>query len=133
MLHTPINYQKEIQNKLTKNLLDMIVLQILNQQPMHGYQIITKTRKTFGIYFGPSTIYPLLTNLKKKGYLNSLWDMTAEKPRKIFTITSIGKNILKFTENSLGTICKTITPTENKTTTQITTNNQPLEITPTIH
>jgi PadR family transcriptional regulator PadR len=114
MLHAPINNQKEIQNKHTKNLLEMIVLQILNQQPMHGYQIITKTRKTFGIYFGPSTIYPLLTTLERKGYLNSIWDMTAEKPRKIFTITSVGKNILKFTENSLGIICKTITPQKTK-------------------
>jgi PadR family transcriptional regulator PadR len=125
MPYTPINYQKEIQNKLTKSLIDMIILQNLNQQPMHGYQIITKTRKTFGIYFSPSTIYPLLTTLEKKGYLNSLWDTTAEKPRKIFTITSAGKNILKFTENSLGTICKTIhSPQTNKTT------PTPLTITP---
>jgi hypothetical protein len=35
-------------------------------QPMHGYQIITKIRKTFGVYFGPSTIYPLLGALEKK-------------------------------------------------------------------
>ena len=60
------NYQKEIQTKLTKGLLDMIILQFLDEQPMHGYQIITKTRKTFGIYFGPSTIYPLLGNLRKE-------------------------------------------------------------------
>ena len=100
MLQT-LNYQKEIQIKLTKNLLDMIVLQILNHQPMHGYQIITKTRKIFGIYFGPSTVYPLLATLEKKGYLNSTWDIATVKPRKIFTITPTGKNILKFTENSL--------------------------------
>jgi PadR family transcriptional regulator PadR len=117
MLHT-LNYQKEIQTKLTKNLLDMIVLQILDQQPMHGYQIITKTRKAFGVYFGPSTVYPLLATLEKKGYLNSTWDMVADKPRKVFTITSIGKNILKFTENAIGAICKTLHVPENKTTPQ---------------
>ena len=36
------NYQKEIQTKLTKGLLDLIVLQLLEQEPMHGYQLISK-------------------------------------------------------------------------------------------
>jgi len=101
-------HQKEIQTKLIKSLLDLIVLQQINQTPMHGYQIITQTHKTFGTHFGPSTIYPLLTNLEKKGYLNSTWNMTAEKPRKIFNITTTGKNILKLTENTLNNLYKTI-------------------------
>ena len=49
------NYQKEIQTKLTKGLLDMIILQFLDVTPMHGYQVITKIRKCFGVYFGPRT------------------------------------------------------------------------------
>ncbi|MCL1976796.1 MAG: PadR family transcriptional regulator [Candidatus Bathyarchaeota archaeon] len=107
------NYQKEIQTKLTKGLLDMIVLQLIGHQSMHGYQIITKIRKTFGIYFGPSTVYPFLANLEKKGYINSEWNLTAEKPRKIFTITAAGKTMLKFTEDSLGLICRTMHSVEN--------------------
>jgi len=107
------NCQKEIQTKLAKGLLDMIALQLIDQQPMHGYQVITKIRKTFGIYFGPSTIYPLLANLEKKGYLNSAWNMDFEKPRKVFTITTAGQTMLKFTENSLGLICRTLQSVEN--------------------
>jgi DNA-binding PadR family transcriptional regulator len=52
------NYQKETQTKLTKGLLDMIILQYLDKESMHGYQLITKIRKGFGVYFGPSTVYP---------------------------------------------------------------------------
>lgn len=111
-------HQKEIQTKLTKSLLDLIVLQQINQEPMHGYQILTKTKKIFGTYFGPSTIYPLLTSLEKKGYLNSTWNMTTDKPRKVFSITTAGKNILKFTENSLNTLCKTLHTTEKTPQTQ---------------
>ncbi len=107
------NCQKEIQTKLAKGLLDMITLQLIDQQPMHGYQVITKIRKTFGIYFGPSTVYPLLANLEKKGYLNSEWNMTSEKPRKVFTITTAGQTMLKFTENSLGLICRTLQSVDN--------------------
>src|SRR3989304_10457086 len=68
------NPQKEVQTKLAKGLLDLIVLQFLNQQPMHGYQIITRIRKSFGVYFGPSTIYPFMAQLEKKGYIKNQWN-----------------------------------------------------------
>jgi PadR family transcriptional regulator, regulatory protein PadR len=99
-------YQKEVQTKLAKGLLDMIILQYLNQEPMHGYQIITKIRKNFGVYFGPSTIYPLLGQLEKKGYVKSTWNMDAQRPRKVYALSNAGKSILNFTESSLNLICK---------------------------
>jgi PadR family transcriptional regulator PadR len=105
--------QKEVQVKLMKGLLDLIVLQFLSSQPMHGYQVITKIRKTFGVYFGPSTIYPLLATLEKKGYVNSEWNMTTERPRKIYKLTNDGQSLLDFTENSLSFICRKIGPTTN--------------------
>ena len=70
-----VNSQKEVSTKLMKGLLDLIILQFLSTQPMHGYQIITKIRKNFGVYFGPSTIYPLLSTLEKKGFVKSEWNM----------------------------------------------------------
>jgi PadR family transcriptional regulator PadR len=107
------NHPKEIQTKLTKGLLDMIILQFLEQQPMHGYQVITKIRKSFGVYFGPSTIYPLLNSLEKKGYVKSQWNMDTERPRKVYSLTHEGEAALNFTEGSLNLICKIISP-ENK-------------------
>jgi PadR family transcriptional regulator PadR len=107
------NPQKEVQVKLMKGLLDLIVLQFLSSQPMHGYQVITKIRKTFGVYFGPSTIYPLLATLEKKGYVNSEWNMTTERPRKIYNLTNDGQSLLDFTENSLSFICRKIGSTTN--------------------
>jgi DNA-binding PadR family transcriptional regulator len=102
------NIQKEVQAKLAKGLLDLIVLQFLNGQPMHGYQIITKIRKNFGVYFGPSTIYPLLATLEKKGYVNSQWNMHTERPRKTYNLTNEGQTMLNFTENSLNLLCQRI-------------------------
>jgi PadR family transcriptional regulator, regulatory protein PadR len=111
MIHQPKgpqmpNHQKEAQNKLMKGLLDFIVLQLLNTQPTHGYQLIIKIRKNFGVRFGPSTIYPLLCALEKKGYIKSSWDTDTERPRKIYHLTQEGNNVLSFTENSLNLICK---------------------------
>lgn len=102
------NYQKEIQTKLTKGLLDMIILQFLDVAPMHGYEIITRIRKCFGVYFGPSTVYPLLGQLEKKGYVRSSWCMDGERPRKVYELTGDGEGVLSFTEGSLGLICRTL-------------------------
>jgi len=102
------NLQKEVQVKLAKGLLDLIILQFLNTQPIHGYEVITKIRKSFGVYFGPSTVYPLLSALEKKGYIASQWDMSNERPRKVYALTTDGKSMLNFTENSLNLLCQKI-------------------------
>jgi len=99
---------REVQNKLMKGLLDLVILQFLNAQPIHGYQIISSIRKNFGVYFGPSTIYPLLNSLEKKGYIKSQWDLSNERPRKVYKLTNEGHNLLNFTENSLNHICRKI-------------------------
>ena len=93
--------QREMQTKLTKGLLDMIVLQILDQEPMHGYQLIGKIRKNFGVTFGASTVYPFLDRLEKKGYLKSEWNTIAVRPQKVFSLTNNGRVVLNFSENSL--------------------------------
>jgi DNA-binding PadR family transcriptional regulator len=102
------NDQKEAQAKLTKGLLEMIIMQFLNQQPMHGYQIITKIRRCFGIYVGPSTVYPLLSALEEKGRVKSEWQMDGDRPKKVYKLTVEGQSILNFTENSLNLICKNL-------------------------
>jgi PadR family transcriptional regulator, regulatory protein PadR len=103
------NPQKDAQTKLIKGLLDLITLQLLNTQPMHGYQVIARIRKDYGIYFGPSTIYPMLNTLEKKGFIGSEWNIDTERPRKIYHLTSTGKNMLAFTEDSLDLLCRKIT------------------------
>ncbi|MDR1992144.1 MAG: PadR family transcriptional regulator [Nitrososphaerota archaeon] len=114
--------QKEVSTKLTKGLLDVIVLQLLSLEAMHGYQLIIKLRKNFGVYFGPSTIYPLLSTLEKKGFIDSKWDMSYERPRKIYRLTADGQSALNFTGESLAIICRKITlePTHEQNTTDIT-------------
>ena len=90
--------------KLMRGLLDLVVLQFLRAHPMHGYQIITSLRKQFGVYFGPSTIYPLLSVMEENGYIKSHWDLENERPRKVYDITPQGSELLGCTEDSLSHI-----------------------------
>jgi DNA-binding PadR family transcriptional regulator len=91
-----------------KGLLDLIILNYLKEEPMHGYGIISSLRKDFGVYFGPSTIYPLLNTLEKKGYVKSEWNFANERPRKVYHLAKSGEELLHFTEDSLKLICRTI-------------------------
>jgi len=97
---------REVKTKLMKGLLDLVVLQFLNHCPMHGYQIISDLRKNFGVYFGPSTIYPLLSSLEEKGYIKSIWDVESDRPRKVYCLTSQGLDLLNYTGDSLNQIYK---------------------------
>ena len=117
------NNQKQIQTKLTKGLLDMIILQYIEKEPMHGYEIITQIRKGYGVYFGPSTIYPLLATLEKKRYVKSSWNMQTQRPRKEYELTNEGKNLLNYTENTLNLICKNMVM-DNKIQIQIAPLNR---------
>ena len=76
---------------------------------MHGYNIITSIRKNFGVYFGPSTIYPLLGVLEERGYIKSQWNLKCERPKKVYSLTPDGTNLLKGTEESLNHICRKLT------------------------
>jgi len=100
---------KKVQIKLMKGLLDLVVLQFLKSQPMHGYQMITSIRKNFGVYFGPSTIYPLLSTLEEKGYIKSRWDLNNDRPRKVYSLKPDGHSLLNGTEESLNHICRRLT------------------------
>jgi len=99
---------KNVQTKLTKGLLDLIILQLLNAHPMHGYELMITIRKFYGVTFGASTIYPLLNMMEKKSYIKCQWDMNGERPRKVYGLTSGGKSLLDYTTGSLRTICKTM-------------------------
>ncbi|MCL2643366.1 MAG: PadR family transcriptional regulator [Candidatus Bathyarchaeota archaeon] len=105
-----VNIQKEIQSKLVKKLLDIIVLQFLRTQSMHGYELIAKIKKTLGVSFGPSTVYPLLSSLEKKACITSVWNMEGDRPKKVYSLTDEGQSVLISAENALSLICQRMSP-----------------------
>ena len=102
-----MNHQtiRKAEIKLVRGLLDLVVLGLLKEKSTHGYGIITNIRQKFGVYFGPSTIYPLLNELEKKGNIKSEWDLTHDRPRKVYSLTAEGISLLTGVEESLYQIC----------------------------
>jgi PadR family transcriptional regulator PadR len=102
-----MNHQtiRKAEIKLVRGLLDLVVLGLLKEKSLHGYGVITSIRRNFGVYFGPSTVYPLLSELEKKGNIKSEWDLTHDRPRKVYSLTTEGHSLLNGVEESLYQIC----------------------------
>jgi DNA-binding PadR family transcriptional regulator len=96
---------KKIQEKLTKNLLIPIILDMLNDKPMCGYEIIQAIRESYGVNFSASTIYPVLTHLDGKKLVSNEWKIESRHPKKVYKLTQQGQNELNFSISYLNLIC----------------------------
>lgn len=96
----------EVVVKMLKGMLDIVILRMLEGEPLHGYAVISQIRRQLGVYLGPSTIYPLLNAMEKKGYVKSHWNMDSERPRKVYEITDSGKTLLEESCTGLKIIIK---------------------------
>ena len=111
-----MNETREIQARLTKCMLELVVLQLLNERTMHGYEVIKQVRKEYGVYFGPSTIYPLLNTFEKKKLIKVRWEMHHGRPRRVYQLTYYGKNQLYLYVKTLAHLNLTMaTQKENST------------------
>ena len=87
----------KISRELLKGSTNMLVLSLLENENMYGYQMIKKlserSQNVFELQEG--TLYPILHNLERKNYITSYWDNTGTKKRKYYSITNEGKKHLK--------------------------------------
>ena len=84
-------------SSLLPGTLDMIVLQILHVQPMHGYAISQQVaRLSHGqLAADPGSLYPSLDRLQRKGWIRSRWMKSPTGRRaRYYTITSSGEQRL---------------------------------------
>ncbi|MEM2780909.1 MAG: PadR family transcriptional regulator, partial [Candidatus Bathyarchaeia archaeon] len=89
------NLKKEIVQHITKNLLDIQILRIINKQPTWGYQIKKQIEATSGLKIRHGTLYPLLRKLENKGLITSQKQQQGKRTRKIYTTTEKGKTYVE--------------------------------------
>ncbi len=73
--------------------LKYVILQLLEEKPRHGYEVIKALEERFGGLYTPSagTVYPTLTLLEDMGYARAA---TEEAGKKVYSITDEGKAYL---------------------------------------
>ena len=85
-------------SELIKGSVDTILLSLIMEAPMYGYQISRELeRRSQGYFvFKEGTLYPALRRLEKKGLVSSKWeDLPNGRRRRYYYITGQGLNFLK--------------------------------------
>ncbi len=86
-----------IDKSLISGSTTMLILRLLEEKDMYGYEMIEtlekKSRNVFQLKAG--TLYPLLHSLEEKRYLNTYEDTVNGKVRKYYSLTKSGKRFLK--------------------------------------
>ena len=83
--------------ELIKGNADSLLLYLMGQQPMYGYQIIRELEKRSQGYFQfrEGTLYPALHRLEKSGLILGKWQtLPSGRQRRYYYITEKGQRLL---------------------------------------
>lgn len=79
--------------ELKRGTLEMILLRLISERPMYGYELASTLENRGGNLFRlkEGTLYPVLYRLEKAGFIEARWE-TLERgvPRKYYRITKTG-------------------------------------------
>lgn len=82
---------------ILQGTLDMLVLQALQLQPMHGWGITERIEQWSDevLRVGQGTLYPALYRLERQGLITSAWQTTENNRRaRYYTLTKSGRTHL---------------------------------------
>ena len=88
-----MNYGRE----LLKGSTDSLLLYLINNQPMYGYQIIKEIEKRSNGYFQfkEGTLYPALHRLERDNLISGKWQILPNgQQRRYYYITERGQQVL---------------------------------------
>ena len=83
--------------ELLRGTLDLLVLQVLSEGPMHGYAIGQRIRQMSGevLQIEHGSLYPSLYRMESRGWLRSRWGQSDQGRRaKIYELTRTGERQL---------------------------------------
>jgi DNA-binding PadR family transcriptional regulator len=84
-------FKDEIVQRITRNLLDIQLLRLIQNQPMWGYMLKKTAETKFGVKLRHGALYPLLNALEKEGFIISNPQAQGGRIRKVYTITRKGE------------------------------------------
>ncbi len=83
-------------SQLLKGVLDMCLLALIAEEPSYGYEMVDKLQGRGLALVSEGSIYPLLSRLQKKGYIEGYFvESTGGPPRKYYRIAPPGRERLE--------------------------------------
>jgi len=85
-----------VEKSLTSGSMTMLILKLLSEKDMYGYEMIDTLRKKSQNVFElkAGTLYPLLHGLEEKGLLTVYEKEYVGKVRKYYSLTKEGRGLL---------------------------------------
>lgn len=86
-----------IERDLKRSSASVLVLALLEEEPLHGYEIGKRIEARSGgkIAFNAASLYPLLYRLEERGWISGQWQQKAgERRRRFYRITAEGRRTL---------------------------------------
>ena len=100
---------ENIKSQMRKGILEYCILSIINRQEVYTSDILEALRQA-DLLVVEGTLYPLLSRLKNNGLLKYRWqESTDGPPRKYFTLTDEGQEMLTALDGEWSVISKAIT------------------------
>ena len=85
------------QNDVLRGTLDLLILQTLSLEPMHGWGIAHRIQQISkdALQIGQGSLYPALQRLEEKGWIDADWQHTEQGRRaKYYRLSRSGRKAL---------------------------------------
>lgn len=83
-------------DQMRKGSTEILILSLLIERPMYGYEINQQLEQRSGGYFGmkEGLLYPTLHRMQQKGWLSTDWRRKDGRRRKYYALTKLGREVL---------------------------------------
>ncbi len=99
----------EVGKQLKKGVIEILILSLLSDEKMYGYQLIQELDgRSSGVFkMKEGTLYPVLYRLEDSKFIESYWEQDNDRrsvPRKYYRITEDGLYALSNMKQELDTL-----------------------------
>lgn len=82
-------------SQLRRGILQFCVLALLRDGERYAFELVRELCDAHGLVTSEGTIYPLLSRLRKEGWVNTVWkESDSGPPRRYYTLTATGRRAL---------------------------------------
>lgn len=85
-----------LRDQIRKGSTEILILGLLSERPMYGYEISQELEQRSGGYFEmkEGLLYPTLHRMQKSGWLAAEWREVEGRRRKYYALTPAGREVL---------------------------------------
>ncbi|MCU1600698.1 MAG: transcriptional regulator, PadR-like family [Frankiales bacterium] len=83
-------------SQLRRGVLEHCVLALLSEEPLYGFDLVRRLGDVDGLVTSEGTIYPLLSRLRRDGWVTTTWqESESGPPRRYYALTTEGRRVLR--------------------------------------